>query len=227
MEREGGAGFGVTQGLLDGVNIGDIAEDKDRSDHLALAVADRGTTVGDIVFEAIFGEEYGVIGQALDGSFAERFGDGNGGRLPGFFADDAEDFSDVTALGGSEGPTGELFRERVQQCDPRSIIRGDNRIADGIEGHGKLFLAGLERDVKLQELLSGGLLVGEQVFRLEMNDAGQFVFCFPENEIAEGKRPNDGDKEGRQNEIEKGAKVHLKAGFIGRALPMFDEEEGV
>jgi hypothetical protein len=70
----------VTQGLLRRVVLADVAEHQHRADHPAVAVANRGATVGDIAFAAVGGNQYGVVGQALDRPVRQGFDHRDGAR---------------------------------------------------------------------------------------------------------------------------------------------------
>ena len=70
----------VAQGLLRCIFAGDIAEHQHGADHLTVAVANRRATVGDIALAAIAGDQYGVVGQALDRAMRQGLHDRDSSR---------------------------------------------------------------------------------------------------------------------------------------------------
>ena len=131
----------IAQGLLHGIFLGDIAKHQHRPDHLAVAVADRRATVGNITLAAIAANDYRVVGQPLNRAMRQGIHDRDGGGHPGGLVDNLKHLAHLPADGLRLGPAGEVFRHRVEHRHARAGIRGQHRIADRTEGHGELFLA--------------------------------------------------------------------------------------
>ena len=72
----------------------------------------------------------------------------NGG-LTGFLVDNVKNLVHRATVGLRLRPTGELFGQGIQARHTPFGIGGDHGIADGVERHGKFFLARLQGDVGL------------------------------------------------------------------------------
>ena len=82
----------VTQFLLNCIFIADIAEYQHSADDKIFTAANRRATVGDIVLTSVSGNQYGVVGQALDRTVFYGTNHRDGSRLAGIFINDVENF---------------------------------------------------------------------------------------------------------------------------------------
>lgn len=126
------------------VFFGDIAEDEDSADDGAGGVVDGGAAVGDVAFGAIAGDEDGMVGEGDDLVVLQGGGDGDEGGLAGFRVEDVEDIGDGASVGVGSEVASEGFGDGVHVDEVAAGIAGDDAIADGAEGGGELFFAGLE-----------------------------------------------------------------------------------
>jgi hypothetical protein len=111
-----------------------VAEDENDSDHVARAVADRGSAVVDADLFALSGDEEGVVGEADDGAEAAYLVDGvfdDGARL---LVEDREDFVEGSSASLVFLPAGELLCDEVHEDDVAVRVAGDDRIADAADG---------------------------------------------------------------------------------------------
>ena len=104
----------VAKGLLRRGLLGDVAEDEDGTDHLAVAVANRCAAVGDGALAPVARDQHRVLRQALVRSLRQGFLQRNRGRLAGLLIDDAKDLVRRTGGGLRLRPAGEPLGERVQ-----------------------------------------------------------------------------------------------------------------
>ena len=118
-----------------------------------------------------------MVGQALYGAIRQSRYYRDGGRFTGVFVDDVKYFVHRTAYGFRLRPSAELFSNGIQARHPRFDIGGYHGIADGVECNCKLFLADLQGDVGLLQLLIGRLLNLQQMLCFEMNQITDLLLC--------------------------------------------------
>ena len=132
-----GVGEGVLHMLLLPPPFGNVSEYQHDPGDFALLVADRGGTVVNGSFRAVFGDEQRVVRQPDDHALPQGSDGGALDRLATLFIDDLEDGLQWTARRLSLRPAGQEFSDRVQEGDPPVGIGGDDRIANaGERWHG-------------------------------------------------------------------------------------------
>ena len=130
--------------LLHGIFCGHVAKYQHSTDHFTIMAPDGGATVGNVVFVAIAGQQYGVIGKALHRAMQQSIHDRNGHGLTSVLVDDLKNVADLAANGLCTGPTGQLLGQWIKTGHTGIGIGRDHRIADRIERDSQLLFTGLQ-----------------------------------------------------------------------------------
>ena len=187
--------------------LGDVAEHQHGPDHLTVAIANRRTAVGDGAFAAIAGDENDVVGQILDRALGQGFPDRNGGGSAGVPVDDPKNLFHGATGGFRQRPTREMFGQRIQERHVSRRVGGHDGIADGVEGHGQLFLTDLQGDVSLLHLFIRVFLDLQQMFCFKMNQVFDPDLFFPIDQGGEGDGEQQRQQADDQQDAEQAAHV--------------------
>ena len=98
-----------------------------------LLVADRGGTVVNGSFRAVFGDEQAVVRQPDDHALPQGSDGGTLDRLAALFVDDAEHAVERLARRFFQRPAGQGLSDRVQEGDAALGVGGNHRIANAGE----------------------------------------------------------------------------------------------
>ena len=208
---EGGA---VLYGLLGRILFRHVAKHQHGTDDLAGPVPDGRATVGDGGFAAIPRDQYGRVGQALDGTLGQGFHDRDQRGESGFLVDDLKNFRHRAAQGLGLGPAGELFRHRVQERHAGLGIRGHDGVADGVQRDGELFLTDLQRGIGLLQCLVHAVPNFQQIAGFQMQGILELQLGFPINQPGEGRREQQGKQAGEDEDAIETAHVGQKLGLV-------------
>jgi hypothetical protein len=162
---------------LRGAFGGLIAKDQHHANDLAARIVNRCAGVSDGDFASIAREEQGVVRQSDDGAFAQHARHGVLHRRARLFVDDAEHLGEWFAARLGFAPAGQLFGDGIHSRHASLSIRGNDRIADAVEGGAQFRFALDERGVYFIAWGRAGWCRG--FARASARGFGGWRHCFP------------------------------------------------
>ncbi len=117
---------------------GDVAEDEDDAEEVAVFIADGSAGVVDEEFRAVTADQDGVIGKGDAVVEPLDLGDGMLERLASGLVDDVEDLVDGQFVGFVVVQPVSCWATVVHGLDASLGVAGDDAVADGLEGCAQL-----------------------------------------------------------------------------------------
>ena len=152
--------------------------------------------------------------------------DGDERRLAGFLVENLKNIRHWVATGLRPGPAGQHFSHGVHAGHPGVRVRGDHRIANGIEGDGQVLLAVPEGGIGRPQLGTHRLLGFQQMAGVNMHQGVEPLLRLLVYKIGEEQRRQQHQQTGGNDEGQQPRHVRLEFSINLRQGILFDLGEG-